>query len=41
LTHLSDWTLWAYGLMFMCTAMPNCMLILVCLSPHSSRSIPN
>ncbi|RXW14451.1 hypothetical protein EST38_g11403 [Candolleomyces aberdarensis] len=23
LTHLSDWTLWAYGLMFMCTAMPN------------------
>ncbi|KAJ2917765.1 hypothetical protein MD484_g2675, partial [Candolleomyces efflorescens] len=23
MTHLSDWTLWAYGLMFMCTAMPN------------------
>ncbi|KAJ2924274.1 hypothetical protein H1R20_g12820, partial [Candolleomyces eurysporus] len=22
LTHLCDWTLWAYGLMFMCTAMP-------------------
>ena len=25
LTHLSDWTLWAYGLMFTCTLMPNCM----------------
>ncbi|RXW14890.1 hypothetical protein EST38_g10959 [Candolleomyces aberdarensis] len=22
LTHLSDWTLWAYGLMVMCTTMP-------------------
>jgi len=22
-THLSDWTLWAYGTMFMCAAMPS------------------
>lgn len=22
LTHLSDWTLWAYALMFMCSTMP-------------------
>jgi hypothetical protein len=35
--HLKDWTLWAYGFMQMCVAMPNCKSIRPCIKNTDSN----